>query len=44
MERKYYLNVLRLIATLSVVLLHTSAGVLDNSLFPSEYELVYSYF
>ena len=44
MERKYYLNVLRLIATLSVVLLHTSAGVLDNSLAPSEYEFLYSYF
>lgn len=41
---KYYINVLRLIATLSVVLLHTSAGVLDNNFNNGQYEFSYGFY
>lgn len=41
---KYYINVLRLIATLSVVLLHTSAGVLDNNFNNDQYEFSYGFY
>lgn len=32
-QKIYYLNVLRLMATAAVVLLHTSAGICDNTTF-----------
>lgn len=43
-ERISFISVLRLIATFSVVLLHTSAGVLDKGIVPEELYLPFAFY
>lgn len=44
MERISYINTLRLICALSVVLLHTSAGLLDNTLVAEQNLFVFGFY